>query len=201
MDYEFDAIVVGSGITGGWAAKELTEAGLKVLMIERGREIVHGDYPREMKAPWELPFRGRGDTQRYKRDHAVQMLNRHFTEWTEDHFVNDRENPYELGPDSAFTWFRSYQLGGKSLTWGRQCYRWSDYDFGANARDGMGTDWPIPMPISRRGMTRWSASSAFRGHRRVCPRCPMASFSRLLRSMPLKNQCGTRFPPNGPTAA
>ncbi|NOW48589.1 choline dehydrogenase-like flavoprotein [Novosphingobium sp. SG751A] len=143
MEYEFDAIVVGSGITGGWAAKELTEAGLKVLMIERGREIVHGDYPREMKAPWELPFRGRGDTQRYKRDHAVQMLNRHFTEWTEDHFVNDRENPYELGADSAFTWFRSYQLGGKSLTWGRQCYRWSDYDFGANARDGMGTDWPI----------------------------------------------------------
>ncbi|WJT00117.1 GMC oxidoreductase [Novosphingobium humi] len=143
MAYEFDAIVVGSGITGGWAAKELTEAGLKVLMIERGREIVHGDYPREMKAPWELPFRGQGDTERYKRDHPVQMLNRHFNEWSEDHFVNDRENPYDLGPGSAFTWFRSYQLGGKSLTWGRQCYRWSDYDFGANARDGVGTDWPI----------------------------------------------------------
>jgi choline dehydrogenase-like flavoprotein len=90
-----------------------------------------------------MPFRGQGDTERYKRDHPVQMLNRHFTEWTEDHFVNDRENPYALGPDSAFTWFRSYQLGGKSLTWGRQCYRWSDYDFGANARDGVGTDWPI----------------------------------------------------------
>ena len=143
MTYDFDAIVVGSGITGGWAAKELTEAGLKVLMIERGRAIEHGDYAREMKAPWELPFRGRGDTERYAREHAVQMLNRHFTEWTEDHFVNDLENPYALGAQSAFTWFRSYQLGGKSLTWGRQCYRWSDYDFGANARDGHGTDWPI----------------------------------------------------------
>ena len=143
MPYDFDAIVVGSGITGGWAAKELTEAGLKVLMIERGREIVHGQYEREMKAPWELPFRGRGDTERYRRDHPVQMLNRHFTEWTEDHFVSDRENPYAQAEGSAFTWFRSYQLGGKSLTWGRQCYRWSDYDFGANARDGIGTDWPI----------------------------------------------------------
>jgi choline dehydrogenase-like flavoprotein len=143
MTDDFDAIVVGSGITGGWAAKELTEAGLKVLMIERGRAIVHGEYDREMKTPWDLPFRGRGDTARYQRDYPVQMLNRHFTEWTEDHFVNDRESPFVVGDDSAFTWFRSYQLGGRSLTWGRQCYRWSDYDFGANARDGHGTDWPI----------------------------------------------------------
>jgi choline dehydrogenase-like flavoprotein len=144
MTQEFDAIVVGSGITGGWAAKELTQAGLKVLMIERGRAIEHGaGYTREMKAPWDLPFRGQGDQQRYETDYPVQRLNRHFTEWTEDHFVNDRENPYDTGPDTDFTWFRSYQLGGRSLTWGRQCYRWSDYDFGANARDGHGTDWPI----------------------------------------------------------
>ena len=143
MTHEFDAIVVGSGITGGWAAKELTEAGLKVLMIERGRDIQHGDYPRETKAPWDLPFRGEGDQAVYARDFAVQRLNRHFTEFTEDHFVNDRENPYVTGEDTHFSWFRSYQLGGRSLTWGRQCYRWSDYDFGANARDGHGTDWPI----------------------------------------------------------
>lgn len=141
---DFDAIVVGSGITGGWAAKELTEAGLKVLMIERGREIRHQqDYATETKAPWEMPFRGIGDTARYARDYPVQMLNRHFTEYTEGHFVNDAENPYVTAPGSEFTWFRSYQLGGRSLTWGRQCYRWSDYDFGANKRDGHGTDWPI----------------------------------------------------------
>jgi choline dehydrogenase-like flavoprotein len=144
MATEYDAIVVGSGITGGWAAKELTEAGLKVLMVERGRKIEHqADYANETKAPWEMPFRGLGDAELYKRDFPVQMLNRHFTEFTQDHFVNDRENPYSTADGTDFTWFRSYQLGGRSLTWGRQSYRWSDYDFGANARDGHGTDWPI----------------------------------------------------------
>ncbi|MEO0031832.1 MAG: hypothetical protein RIS94_1590 [Pseudomonadota bacterium] len=144
MEHQFDAIVVGSGITGGWAAKELTEAGLTVLMIERGRKIEHQvDYATETKAPWEMPFRGLGDAARYAREFAVQRKNRHFTEFTEGHFVNDRDNPYETGADTDFTWFRSYQLGGRSLTWGRQCYRWSDYDFGANKRDGHGTDWPI----------------------------------------------------------
>ncbi|MEO7656666.1 MAG: GMC family oxidoreductase [Sphingomicrobium sp.] len=141
---QFDAIVIGSGITGGWSAKELTEAGLKVLMIERGRKIEHQvDYETETKAPWEMEFRGLGDTALYKRENAVQMLNRHFTEFTEGHFVNDAQNPYTTGPGTDFTWFRSYQLGGRSLTWGRQSYRWSDYDFGANKRDGHGTDWPI----------------------------------------------------------
>lgn len=140
----FDAIVVGSGITGGWAAKELTEAGLKVLLIERGRKIEHQvDYATELKAPWDMPFRGIGDAELYAREYPVQMLNRHFTEFTQGHFVNDAANPYQTGPDTAFTWFRSYQLGGRSLTWGRQSYRWSDYDFGANKRDGHGTDWPI----------------------------------------------------------
>ncbi|WP_225010276.1 GMC oxidoreductase [Novosphingobium percolationis] len=144
MQHQFDAIVVGSGITGGWAAKELTEAGLKVLMIERGRKIEHQvDYDTETKAPWELPFRGLGDAALYAREYAVQRKNRHFNEFTEGHFVNDHDNPYAKDADTDFTWFRSYQLGGRSLTWGRQCYRWSDYDFGANKRDGHGTDWPI----------------------------------------------------------
>ncbi len=138
---QFDAIVVGSGITGGWAAKELTEAGLTVLMIERGRQITHQvDYETETKAPWEMPFRGLGDAELYAREYPVQMLNRHFNEYTQGHFVNDKDNPYTGSP---FNWFRSYQLGGRSLTWGRQSYRWSDYDFGANRRDGHGTDWPI----------------------------------------------------------
>ena len=141
---DFDAIVVGSGITGGLAAKELTEAGLKVLMIERGRNIRHQqDYTTEMKTPWEMPFRGAGDQEMYAREHAVQMLNRHFTEYTQNHFVNDAQNPYSKAQGTDFNWFRSYQLGGRSLTWGRQCYRWSDYDFEANKRDGHGTDWPI----------------------------------------------------------
>jgi choline dehydrogenase-like flavoprotein len=143
-DMQFDAIVVGSGITGGWAAKELTEAGLKVLMIERGRPIRHQqDYETETRAPWDLPFRGAGDVALYEREYPVQALNRHFTEFTQNHFVNDAQNPYTAADGTNFTWFRSYQLGGRSLTWGRQSYRWSDYDFGANKRDGHGTDWPI----------------------------------------------------------
>ncbi|MDT0507302.1 GMC family oxidoreductase [Novosphingobium sp. MMS21-SN21R] len=140
---QFDAIVVGSGITGGWAAKELTQAGLKVLMIERGREIVHGEYETEMKTPWEMPFRGQGDAALYVKEYGVQSRNRQFNEFTQSHFVNDAQNPYSTAPGTDFAWLRSYQLGGRSLTWGRQSYRWSDYDFGANKRDGHGTDWPI----------------------------------------------------------
>ncbi len=144
MMADFDAIVVGSGITGGYAAKELTEAGLKVLMIERGPKIEHGtDYKTETLARWDLPFRGLGGAKAYARDYPVQMKNRHFTEFTQNHFCKDSENPYTTPEGGEFTWFRSYNLGGRSLTWGRQCYRWSDYDFAANKRDGHGTDWPI----------------------------------------------------------
>jgi len=144
MHAQFDAIVIGSGITGGWAAKELTERGLKVLMLERGRHIEHiRDYRTETRAPWEMPFHGFGDRERYRRDYPVQSLQRDFNEFTAAHFVNDRENPYQTDPDAPFAWIRAYQLGGRSLIWGRQCYRWSDLDFEANQRDGHGIDWPI----------------------------------------------------------
>jgi len=141
---EFDAIVVGSGVTGGWAAKELTEKGLKVLMIERGRAIEHQtDYTTETVPPWEMPFHGFGDKALYERDYPIQSKVPSFDEWSQSHFVNDRENPYQTDPANPFKWTRAYQLGGRSLIWGRQCYRWSDIDFGANAADGHGVDWPI----------------------------------------------------------
>jgi choline dehydrogenase-like flavoprotein len=144
MTQDFDAIVIGSGISGGWAAKELTERGLKVLMIERGRMIEHQTgYENEMKAPWEMPFRGYGDQSLYAREYPVQRQNGQFDEYNQSHYVNDAENPYQTTAEHPFSWRRGYQVGGRSLIWGRQCYRWSDYDFGANARDGHGTDWPV----------------------------------------------------------
>ncbi len=140
----FDAIVVGSGITGGWAAKELTERGLKVLMIERGPMVEHqADYNTETLAPWELPFRGMGDPVKMKRDHPPRSSRGFADEWNEHFFAKDWENPFQTPEGRPFSWVRGYQLGGKSLIWGRQSYRWSDHDFEANKRDGHGIDWPI----------------------------------------------------------
>ena len=137
----FDAIVVGSGISGGWAAKELTEKGLKTLMLERGREVEHlRDYPTMMKNPWELPHGGRLTPEEMKfypiqgRTNWVNQGNKHW-------WVNDLDNPYtEVKP---FDWIRGYHTGGRSLMWGKQTYRLSDLDFEANKKDGVGVDWPI----------------------------------------------------------
>src|SRR5690606_16360423 len=135
----YDAIVVGSGISGGWAAMELCKKGLRTLLLDRGRQVTHGkDYPTAMLPPWELPNHGL-TPQTYIEENPVQTTfsdaaNRHF-------FANDVDHPYiQQGP---FLWCRGYQVGGRSLVWGRQCYRWSDLDFEANAREGIGVDWPI----------------------------------------------------------
>jgi choline dehydrogenase-like flavoprotein len=142
----YDAIVIGSGISGGWAAKELTEKGLRVLMLERGRNFEHiKDYKTASKNPWDFPHRGRVPLQ-YKKDNPVisrywAMYGTAAQEPLMDYWVNETESPYvEVKP---FTWWRSYQLGGRSILWGRQCYRLSDLDFEANAKDGIAIDWPI----------------------------------------------------------
>jgi choline dehydrogenase-like flavoprotein len=140
----FDAIVVGSGITGGWAAKVLAESGLKVLMLERGRRIEHGRYyVGEHMPPWQVPFRGKPLRELYARDYAVQSRVYAFDETTRHFWMNDRENPYITDERRPFQWVRANVLGGRSLLWGRQVYRWSDLDFEANLRDGHGVDWPI----------------------------------------------------------
>ena len=140
---EFDAIVVGSGISGGWAAKELTEGGLTVLMIERGRNVERGkDYVTEGKNPWELPFRGFGDQKEFAKDYPVQSRGP-MNEYNQHFWVKDSESPYGMDDDKPFNWFRGYQLGGRSLTWGRQSLRRSPQDFEANKKDGHGVDWPI----------------------------------------------------------
>ncbi|MBL8300973.1 MAG: GMC family oxidoreductase [Rhodanobacteraceae bacterium] len=140
----FDAIVVGSGITGGWAAKELTERGLRVLMVERGRAVEHRkDYVGEAVPPWKLPHRGRVDAKTVESQHAVQSTCYAFNDATRHFFGNDRDLPYATAQGRPFSWIRGNQLGGKSLIWHRQSYRLSDLDFEANLRDGHGVDWPI----------------------------------------------------------
>lgn len=142
----YDAIVIGSGISGGWAAKELTEKGLKVLMLERGRNYEHiKDYKTANNDPWDFKHRGTATAQ-YKKDNPViskdwAMYGTAAREPYQDLWVNEKECPYVQ--EKPFAWWRSYQLGGRSTLWGRQSYRLSDFDFEANAKEGVGVDWPI----------------------------------------------------------
>jgi choline dehydrogenase-like flavoprotein len=140
----FDAVIIGSGITGGWAAKELTEKGLNTLVLEAGRPIVpERDYV-EHVAPWELKYRNWDDrAERERTQHIQRQCDYACDEYSHKFFVNDLENPYKTDPGKPFAWIRGRQVGGKSLTWGRQSYRWSDLDFEANLRDGIAVDWPI----------------------------------------------------------
>ena len=137
----FDAIVVGSGISGGWAAKELTEKGLKVLLLERGRNVEHiQDYTGMNNHPWDKKFRGKIHPEVRKR-HPIQSNCYAFLADNSDFWVDDIDNPYEQ--DKPFNWFRGYHVGGRSLMWHRMSFRWSEMDFESNARDGHGCDWPI----------------------------------------------------------
>ena len=140
-DNVYDAIVIGSGISGGWAAKELTQKGLKTIMLERGRNVEHvKDYPAATKHPWEFPHRG-GRTQQMIEDYPVLQRDYPLNEKNLDFWVNEKESPYtEI---KRFDWYRGYHVGGRSLMWGRQSYRLGDLDFEANLKDGHGVDWPI----------------------------------------------------------
>ena len=138
---QFDAIVVGSGISGGWAAKELTEKGLRVLLLERGKNVEHvKDYVNATKDPWEYPHRG-GRTRAMEEAYPVLKRDYPLNEKNLDWWASDKDSPYTEA--RRFDWFRAYIVGGRSLLWGRQSYRWSDFDFEANAKDGIAVDWPI----------------------------------------------------------
>jgi len=138
----YDAIVIGTGITGGWAAKELCEKGLKTLVLDRGRNVEHvKDYPTMFQDKWDFKYRGmlpRKELMNYPKQTRTGFT---ISAATKHWFVNDLEHPYN--EIKRFDWIRGYHVGGRSITWGRQSYRWSDLDFEANAKDGNGVDWPI----------------------------------------------------------
>ncbi|MEL6986686.1 MAG: GMC family oxidoreductase [Bacteroidota bacterium] len=137
----YDAIVIGSGISGGWAIKELTEKGLKVLCLERGRDIKHGDYPTANKEIWELPNNDRL-TEEEMKDYLKQNRSGYtIRHSTLHHWIKDTEHPYT--EKQPFDWIRGYHVGGRSLMWGRQSYRLSPMDFEANAKEGIAVDWPV----------------------------------------------------------
>ena len=138
---EFDAIVIGSGISGGMAAKELTEKGLKTIMLERGMDIVHiKDYTEATKEAWDYPHRGERTQEMIKNYPALKRdypLNERNLSW----WASDKDSPYT--EVKRFDWFRGYHVGGRSLLWGRQSYRWSDMYFEENAKQGIAVDWPV----------------------------------------------------------
>lgn len=141
---QVDAVVVGSGISGGWAAKELTERGLNVLLLERGRHIEHGtDYLGEHQPSWQRPNKGLRPRDLYDTQYPIQSTSYAFDETTRHFWNNDAQHPYHSDPQAPFNWLRADVLGGRSLLWARQSYRFSDLDFAANKKEGIAIDWPI----------------------------------------------------------
>ncbi len=134
----YDAIVIGSGASGGWAAKELCDKGIKTLMLERGRNVEHiKDYPTASKAPWQFEHRGTVSIEQRKNYQGARFLREETLHWA----LRDDEQPFVQ--EKPFRWVRGYHVGGKSLLWARQTQRWSDYDFEGPVRDGFAVDWPI----------------------------------------------------------
>jgi choline dehydrogenase-like flavoprotein len=136
----YDVIIVGSGISGGWAAKELCEKGLKVLMLERGENVEHPNYPTATKDPWDFPHR-LSLSEADKKQQFVQSRHWSFREDNKHFYINDQENKYD--ETKRFDWIRGDIVGGRSMLWSRACYRWSDLDFEANHKEGIAVDWPI----------------------------------------------------------
>ncbi|MCO5287625.1 MAG: GMC family oxidoreductase [Chitinophagaceae bacterium] len=170
----FDAIVIGSGISGGWAAKELTEKGLKTIMLERGKNIEHiKDYVNATKGPWEFPHRG-GRTQKMIEDYPVLKRDYPLNETNLDWWADDKKCPYT--EVKRMDWFRGYQVGGRSLLWGRHTYRWSDFDFEANAKEGIAIDWPVRYKDIAPWYTYVEKFAGISGSRENLPHLPDSFF-------------------------
>ena len=171
---DFDAIVIGSGISGGWAAKELTEKGLRVLLLERGRNIEHvKDYVNARKGTWEYPHRGRR-TQEMIAHYPVLKRDYPLNETNLDYWAKDEESPYTEA--KRFDWYRGYHVGGRSLLWGRQSYRFSDIDFEANLREGLAVDWPIRYREIAPWYSYVEKHAGIQGTRQNLPQLPDGEF-------------------------
>jgi len=182
----YDAIVVGSGISGGWAAKELAEKGLSVLLLERGKNVEHvKDYVNTTKAPWEYPHRGRRTV---AMEEAYPVLKRDYplNEKNLDWWASDKDSPYT--EVKRFDWFRGYQVGGRSLLWGRQSYRWSDIDFEANAKDGIAVDWPIRYADIEKWYDYVETHAGISGSAQNMPQLPDGKFQ-----PPMELNCGEQL--------
>src|SRR5499427_909746 len=170
----YDAIVVGSGISGGWAAKELTEKGLRVLLLERGKNIEHiKDYVNATKGPWEYPHRG-GRTRAMELAYPVLKRDFPLNEKNLDWWASDEESPYT--EVKRFDWYRGYHVGGRSLMWGRCSFRWSDLDYEANVKQGLGTDWPIRYADIEPWYSHVEKFAGIAGSREGLPQLPDGEF-------------------------
>lgn len=189
--HSYDAIVIGTGISGGWAAKELCERGLKTLVLERGRNVEHiKDYPTALKHPWELPYHGKVPAAEVK-FFPVQKRAGYLDQSNKHWWINDLENPYtEVKP---FDWIRGNHVGGKSLMWSRQCYRFSDLDFAANAKDGFGVDWPLRYKDIESWYSKVERFAGISGSKENIPHLPDSEFLPPMEMTCLEKQVGKRI--------
>ena len=172
----YDAIVIGSGISGGWAAKELTEKGLKTLVLERGRNVEHvKDYVTAHKAPWELPYHDNTPPDVLAKQYPKQSRTGYTVKPSSQHwFVRDDLHPYS--EEKRFDWMRGYHVGGRSIMWGRHSYRWSEQDFEANAKDGFGVDWPVRYKDIEPWYSYVEGFAGIQGQKEGLPQLPDGNF-------------------------